>query len=76
MKIKAEEVIHQLNNNASLVSIKRKVFRKKKGDTILEVSFAYMGRLYFSKTKDNKIKVHSIGTKKTQSKDLDFMDNI
>jgi Ca2+/Na+ antiporter len=76
MKIKAEEVIHQLNNNASLVSIKRKVFRKKKGDTILEVAFAYMGRLYFSKTKDNKIKVHSIGTKKTQSKDLDFMDNI
>ena len=76
MKIKGEQIIHQLNDDSALVDIKRKVFRKKRGDTILEVIFAYMGRLYFSKTKDNKINILAIGTKNTQSKDLDFLDNI
>jgi len=76
MKIKGEEIIHQLNDDYTLITIKRKVFKKKGGDTILEVIFAYMGRLYFSKTKDNKIRILAIGTKNTQNKDLDFLDNI
>jgi hypothetical protein len=74
MKIKVEEIIHQLNEDPKLVSIKRKVFGKKGHETVLEVIFAYKGRLYYRKTKDNKIEVLVIGTKNTQTKDLEFLE--
>ncbi len=76
MKIKVEEIIHQLNENPKLVLIKRKVFGKKGHETVLEVIFAYKGRLYYRKTKDNKIEVLVIGTKNTQAKDLEFLRGI
>ncbi len=76
MKIKVEEIIHQLNEDPKFVSIKRKVFGKKGHETVLEVIFAYKGRLYYRKTKDNKIEVLVIGTKNTQAKDLEFLRGI
>ncbi|QTA85941.1 hypothetical protein [Desulfonema magnum] len=76
LKIKGEEIIHQLNENPDIVTIKRKVFGKKSRHTILEVIFGYKGRLYFSRSKDNKIEVLTIGTKNSQTKDLEFLDNL
>lgn len=76
MKIKVEEIIHQLNEDPKFVSIKRKVFGKKGHETVLEVIFAYKGRLYYRKTKDSKIEVLVIGTKNTQVKDLEFLEKI
>lgn len=76
MRIKSEEIIHQLNEDPSQVSIKRKVFGKKGRETVLEVLFAYKGRLYFRNIKDSKIEVLIIGTKNTQVKDLEFLDNL
>jgi len=76
LKIKAEEIIHQLNENPKIVQIKRKVFSKKGKGTVLEVLFAYKGRLYFRNTKENKTEVLVIGTKNTQVKDLEFLDNL
>lgn len=76
MKIKVEEIIHKLNEDPSFVLVKRKVFGKKGRATVQEVIFAYKGRLYFRKTKDGKIEILTIGTKNTQAKDLEFLDNI
>jgi type IV secretory pathway VirD2 relaxase len=76
MKIKSEEVIHRLNENSTAVKIKRKVFGKKGRETVREVIFAYNGRLYFRKIKDCKIEILAIGTKNTQTKDLEFLDNL
>ncbi|MFC1827982.1 hypothetical protein ACFL0O_00020 [Thermodesulfobacteriota bacterium] len=76
MKIKSEEVIHRLNENSSVVPIKRKVFGKKSKETVQEVIFSYKGRLYFRKVKDSKIEVLAIGTKNTQVRDLEFLDNL
>ncbi len=77
LRIKGEEVIHQLNENPDLVTIKRKVFGKKsKHNTILEVIFGYKGRLYFNKGKDGRIEVLAIGTKNSQVKDLEYLDNL
>lgn len=76
MKIKSEEVIHRLNENSTAVKIKRKVFGKKGRETVREVIFAYNGRLYFRKIKDSKIEILAIGTKNTQTKDLEFLDNL
>ncbi|MFZ5573112.1 MAG: hypothetical protein ACOZF0_22145 [Thermodesulfobacteriota bacterium] len=76
MRIKSEEIIHQLNDDATKVHIKRKVFHRKSRETVLEVTFGYRGRLYFRKIKDNKIEVLSIGTKNSQAKDLEFLDSL
>ncbi len=76
MRIKCEEVIHQLNENPDLVHIKRKVFSKRSSETVLEVLFSYKGRLYFRRLPDLHIEVLSIGTKNTQTKDLEFIDSL
>ena len=76
MGLKAEELIHQLNDDSSLVNIKRKVFSKKGKATVFEVVFAYKGRLYFRKTTHNRVEVLAIGTKKSQNKDLAYLDSL
>jgi hypothetical protein len=74
IKIKSEEVIHQLNENPELVIIKRKVFiGKRDKKSIMEVIFGYKGRLYFRKTSTGTIEVLAIGDKKSQGRELDFL---
>ncbi|MFO7931995.1 MAG: hypothetical protein ACQETG_00245 [Thermodesulfobacteriota bacterium] len=74
MALKAEELIHQLNLDASKVTVKRKVFHKKGRNTVFEVVFSYNGRLYFSKNSANRIHVLAVGTKNTQNSDLAYLD--
>ena len=76
MSLKAEELIHQLNEDPSLVTVKRKVFSKKGRATVFEAVFAYKGRLYFRKNSQNRGEVLAIGTKKSQSKDLAYLDTL
>lgn len=76
MKIKSEEIIHQLNSDPALVPVKRKVFSKKSRETVFEVLFAYKGRLYYRKTHGNKIEILTIGTKNSQQRDLEFLDSL
>lgn len=76
MKIKGEEIIHKLNEDPKYVQVKRKVFGKKGRTTIQEVIFAYKGRLYFRNAKGSRIEILTIGTKNTQIKDLEFLDNL
>lgn len=76
MKIKAEEVVHQLNDDPKTVQIKRKVFGKKSRETVFEVIFAYKGRLYFRNLSGSRVEILVIGTKLTQHKDLTFLDKL
>jgi hypothetical protein len=76
MRLKAEEVIHQLNANPDLVTIKRKVFGKKNRETVLEVVFAYKGRLYFRRGTDRRLEIVAIGTKNTQERELEFLASL
>jgi len=77
LKIKAEEVIHQLNQDPSQVIIKRKVFiGKRDRKSIMEVIFGYKGRLYFRNLKDSGIEVLAIGTKNTQAREMDFLNKL
>jgi hypothetical protein len=76
LKLKAEEVIHQLNENPEMVAVKRKVFGKKNRETVLEVVFAYKGRLYFKRGADRRVEVLAIGTKNTQSRELEFLSSL
>jgi flagellar motility protein MotE (MotC chaperone) len=72
-QLKGEEVIHQLNENDELISIRRKVFGKGGKMNVLEVDFAYSGRLYFQKNAQSKIHVLAIGTKNSQNQDLAYI---
>jgi hypothetical protein len=76
MRLKAEEIIHQLDSAPDLVTIKRKVFGKKNRETVLEVVFAYKGRLYFRKGTDRRLEVLAVGTKNTQDRELEFLANL
>jgi hypothetical protein len=76
MRIKAEEIIHRLNDEPEQVPIKRKVFGKKGRETVLEVLFSYNGRLYFRRLKNQGAEILIIGTKNTQAKDLEYIDNV
>jgi hypothetical protein len=76
LQLKAEEIILQLNDEPKSVPVKRKVFGKKNRETVFEIIFSYKGRLYYRNTKDSKVEILSIGTKHTQAKDLDFLDNL
>jgi cell division protein FtsB len=76
LKIKAEEIIHQLNKGPDQVTVKRKVFGGKGQKTVLEVAFGYKGRLYFRNTGDRQIEVLAIGTKNTQARELEFLSRL
>jgi len=76
MRLKAEEVIHQLNATPDLVTIKRKIFGRKNRETVLEVVFAYKGRLYFRRGPDRRVEVVAIGTKNTQDRELEFLASL
>lgn len=76
-QIKAEEIIHVLDRNPDKITIKRKVFSGKKHRTAcFEVLFSYNGRLYFKKNENNITEVLVIGTKNTQTKDMEFIHNL
>ena len=77
MQIKAEEVIHQLNDDPASVTVKRKVFAGKKNRTAsFEVLFSYNGRLYFRNLDGNRAEVLIIGTKNSQDKDMEFLHDL
>jgi len=76
MKIKAEEVIHQMDMDPTHVQVKRKVSLYKSDETVFEIVFAYGGRLYFRKPKDSKTEILAIGTKNTQIKDIAFLETL
>jgi signal transduction histidine kinase len=74
IKIKAEEIIHQLNENPDQVIVKRKVFIGKRDQkAVMEVIFGYKGRLYFWKNQAGTIEVLAVGDKNTQSRELSFL---
>lgn len=75
-QLKAEETVHRLNQDDSLVPIKRKFFTKKGKSDVFEVIFSYSGRIYFKKRDDKRIEIVTIGTKNTQEQDMAFIQSI
>jgi len=76
MRLKGEEILHQLNEDPFEVPVKRKISGKKVRDSIFEVMFAYNGRLYYRKTRESKVDVLSIGTKNSQTRDLAMLEKL
>jgi hypothetical protein len=74
LQLKAEEVIHRINEDDSGINIRRKVFSKGGKINVLEVDFAYSGRIYYQKETKLKNNIIAIGTKATQTQDLGFLE--
>jgi hypothetical protein len=74
LQLKAEEVIHRINEDDSGINIRRKVFSKGGKINVLEVDFAYSGRIYYQKETKSKSTIIAIGTKATQTQDLGFLE--
>ena len=75
-QLKAEEVIHKVNEDDSAINVKRKVFGKGGKMNILEVPFAYSGRIYYQKNSQVSKTVFAIGTKNTQERDLAYLESV
>jgi len=75
-QLKAEEIIHRLNEDSSQVDIKRKLFSKKGKLPIFEVLFSYSGRIYLKRKEDKKFEIVAIGTKNTQEQDIAFIEGM
>jgi len=76
MQLKAEEFIHNINEDESRLSVKRKVFAGKGALPAFECDFAYRGRVYWKKGADGRTEILGIGTKNTQAKDLVYVKKL
>jgi hypothetical protein len=74
LQLKAEEIIHRINEDDSSINIRRKVFSKGGKINVLEVDFAYSGRIYYQKETKAKSHILAIGTKATQTQDLGYLE--
>lgn len=75
-QLKAEEFIHNINEDESRLSVKRKVFAGKGALPAFECEFAYRGRIYWKKGPDGRTQILGIGTKNTQAKDLAYVKSL
>jgi hypothetical protein len=75
-QLKAEQVFRNLHDDASAVFIKRKVLGKGGKMNVLEVAFSNGGRIYYQKDSQAKKTIVAAGTKKTQEKDLTYLESI
>lgn len=76
MHLKAEEMVHTLNEDSGKIQVKRKVFTKQSSLTVFETVFAYKGRLYWHKRDDGGIEIMAIGSKNTQQRDLNYLESL
>jgi DNA repair exonuclease SbcCD ATPase subunit len=75
-QLKAEEIVHKLNEDNSMITAKRKVFGKGGKMNVLEVDFSYSGRIYFQRDSQSGTTILAIGTKNTQERDLAFIESV
>ena len=76
LQLRAEELIHKINEDSNRLTVKRKLFSKKGALPVLECEFAYRGRVYWKHSADGKPQILAIGTKNTQAKDLAYLQTL
>jgi len=76
MQLRAEELIHSMNEDISKLIVKRKIFSKKGALPAFECEFGYRGRIYWRPGSGAKTHVLVIGTKNTQTKDLAYLESL
>jgi hypothetical protein len=73
MKLKAEESLKRLADETENVAIRRKVGGLPPHLSIFELGFAGKGRIYYTRGKQRRFRVLTLGAKNTQKTDLDYL---
>lgn len=75
-KLRAEECIKRLGDDADNVGVRRKVGGLPNHLSIYELGFAGKRRIYYAKVQNGRYRVLVIGAKNTQQSDLDYISRI
>lgn len=75
-KLRAEECIKRLGDDADNVGVRRKVGGLPNHLSIYELGFAGKRRIYYAKVQNGRFRVLVIGAKNTQQSDLDYIARI
>jgi chromosome segregation ATPase len=73
MKLKCEEKLKRLNDEADNLSVRRKVGGIPPHLTIFEMGFAGKGRLYYMKGRQRRFRVLNVGAKNTQNASIEYL---
>lgn len=75
-KLRAEETIKRLNDDAGNVGVRRKVGGLPNHLSVYELGFAGKRRVYYAKVQNSRFRVLVVGAKNTQQNDLDYISRI
>lgn len=73
MKLKAEEGLKRLGEEAENVAVRRKVGGLPGHLHIFELGFAGKGRIYYARGQQRRFRVLAIGAKNSQDADMDYL---
>jgi hypothetical protein len=73
MKLKAEESLKRLAEEADNVAVRRKVGGLPNQVNIFELGFAGKGRIYYARGRQRRFRIMAIGAKNTQNADLEYL---
>ena len=73
LRLKAEESVKRLAEEADNVAVRRKVGGLPDGIQVFELGFAGKGRIYYAKGKSRRFRILLVGAKNTQNTDLEFL---
>ncbi len=73
MKLKAEEGLKRLAEESDNVAIRRKVGGLPNYLHVFELGFAGKGRIYYTRGKQRRFRILTVGAKNSQDSDMDFL---
>ena len=76
LKLKAEEALKRLSDEAGNVSIRRKVGGLPPHLSIFELGFAGKSRAYYTKGRSRRHRILAMGAKNTQKTDLEYLSRL
>jgi hypothetical protein len=76
MKLKAEEALKRLSDEAENVVVRRKVGGLPPHLSIFELGFAGKGRVYYTKGRQRRRRILAMGAKNTQKVDLEYLSRL
>jgi hypothetical protein len=76
MKLKAEENLKRLSDEADNTAVRRKVGGLPPHLSIFELGFAGKGRIYYTRSRQRRFRVLLVGAKNTQKTDLEYLSRL
>ena len=76
LRLKAEESVKRLAEEADNVAIRRKVGGLPAYVQVFELGFAGKGRIYYTRGVSRRFRILCVGAKNTQQQDLDFLSRL